>query len=287
MCWPPYPFFLWSCSLLSIRRSQTSWLGSFIGLLRTGTGHLIHSVCEAVLYYLSEDLKQAGWDPLSSSWEQVLATLSILFVKLFYIIYQKISNKLVGILHRARKNRYCPPYPFDLWSCSIIYQKISNKLVGIFHRARKNRYWLPYPFCLRSCSIIYQKISNKLVGTLHRARKNRYLLPYPFCLWSCSMLSIRRSQTSWLGSFIEVVHVRTGTAHLIHFVCELFYIIYQKISNKLVGILHRARKNRYCPPYPFCLWSCSILFIRRFQTSLHASFIGHARTDTACPCPFC
>jgi hypothetical protein len=125
---------------------------------------------------------------------------------------------------------------------------------------------------------IYQKISNKLVGILHRARKNRYWLPYPFCLWSCSILSITRFQTSWLGSFIE--HVRTGTVHVIHSVCEAVLYIYQKISNKLVGILHCAPKNRYWLPYSLCLWSV-ILSTRRFQTNWWGSFIARLRQGTA------
>jgi hypothetical protein len=49
--------------MLSTRRYQTSWLGSFIAQVRTDTAPLIHSVCEAVLLSIQEDLKQAGWDP--------------------------------------------------------------------------------------------------------------------------------------------------------------------------------------------------------------------------------
>ncbi len=145
--------------------------------------NLFYPVRPAVLH-LPKDIKQAGWDPSQGTKEQVLPTLSILFVKVFYIIYRKISNKLVGILHRARKNRYCPPYPFCLWSCSILSTRRS------------------------------------LVGILHRARKNRYCPPYPSL---CSILSTRRFQTSWLGSFI--VHVRTGMPTLSVLFVRLFYYL--------------------------------------------------------------
>ncbi len=53
--------------------------------------NLFYPVRPAVLH-LPEDLKQAGWDPSSGSKEQVLATLSILCVNLFYYLSEDFKQ---------------------------------------------------------------------------------------------------------------------------------------------------------------------------------------------------
>jgi hypothetical protein len=105
--------------MLSIRRSQTSWLGSFIVHVRTGMTTL-SVLFVKLFYYLPEDFKQAGGDPSSGSKEQVLPTLSILFVKLFYYLpedlkqacmhpslrtYEKVLRLSQEISHAIQKNR--------------------------------------------------------------------------------------------------------------------------------------------------------------------------------------
>ncbi len=106
-------------------------MGSFIAHLRTGTAPLIHSVCEAVLYYLSQDFNQAGWDPSQGTQEQVLPHLSILFVKLFYYLPEDLKQTGWDPSQGTKEQEMSILSILFVKLFYIIYQKISNNLAGM------------------------------------------------------------------------------------------------------------------------------------------------------------